>query len=466
VTPGARQLLTGWGGTAPTAAAVRRVSSRRDLDQALESAKAAGVVARGLGRSYADAAQCGGGTVLDMTGLDRVLAFDQERGRVRVEAGVSLDSLVRTILPAGWFLPVSPGTRQVTVGGALAADVHGKNHHRDGSWASFVPRCTLVTPAGTFECAPDVEPELFWATAGGMGLTGVVADLDLDLIPVETAFMRVDTERAADLDTCMALMDAGDDGYTYSVAWIDCLARGSSLGRSVLTRAEHAAFADLPRGADAAASRGTGPGPRLQVQFAPPVPLVRPPLVAAFNEAWYRKAPRRRRRSIEPLAGFFHPLDALGGWNRLYGRRGFLQYQFVVPFGACGTVGAVLERLSRARVAASLAVLKRFGPADPGMLSFPMPGWTLALDLPAGGPCLAELLDELDLLVAGAGGRVYLAKDGRLRPELLPVMYPRLSEWQSVRERADPAGILRSDLARRLGLVATDRRSLNAEEER
>jgi decaprenylphospho-beta-D-ribofuranose 2-oxidase len=404
--------------------------------------------------------------VLDMTGLDRILAFDRERGRVRVEAGVSLDSLVRTILPAGWFLPVSPGTRQVTVGGALAADVHGKNHHRDGSWACFVPRCTLVTPAGTFDCAPDLEPELFWATAGGMGLTGVVADLDLDLIPVETAFMTVDTERAADLDTCMALMEAGDDGYRYSVAWIDCLARGSSLGRSVLTRAEHAVFADLPRGADASASRDISPGPRPQVQFAPPVSLVRPPLVAAFNEAWYRKSPRRRRQSIEPLPGFFHPLDALGGWNRLYGPRGFVQYQFVVPFAACGTVRAVLERLSRARVASFLAVLKRFGPADAGMLSFPMPGWTLALDLPAGGRCLAELLDELDLLVAGAGGRVYLAKDGRLRPELLPVMYPRLSEWHSVRERIDPAGTLRSDLGRRLHLVASNRRSINSEQDR
>ncbi len=447
---GSRELLAGWGGTAPTAAAVVRAGSRGDVERAL--AEGGRLVARGLGRSYGDAAQCGGGTVVEMTALDRVLAFDQESGRVTAEAGTSLDALMRVVLPAGWFVPVTPGTRQVTLGGALAADVHGKNHHRDGSWASFVPRCTLATPSGTVECGPDRDPDVFWTTAGGMGLTGIVLDLDLDLLPVETASMRVDTERAADLDDCMARMEEGDAGYRYSVAWIDCLARGRRLGRSVLTRGEHALLDDLPAARRASALE-MGPGARLAVPAVPPLSLVFTAGVAAFNEAWYRRAPRRRVGAVEPLTTFFHPLDGVAGWNRLYGPRGFVQYQFVVPPAAGETVREVLERLSQARVASFLAVLKRFGPGDAGALSFPMPGWTLALDVPAGAGGLGALLDELDELVAGAGGRVYLAKDGRVRPELMTTMYPRLAEWRAVRDRLDPAGVLRSDLARRLHLV-------------
>jgi decaprenylphospho-beta-D-ribofuranose 2-oxidase len=339
----------------------------------------------------------------------------------------------------------------VTVGGAIASDVHGKNHHRDGSFCQHVTRLVLVTPeGGRHSLTP--EDELFWATAGGMGLTGVLVEATVRLLRVDSARVVEDVERCSNVDDCLARMEAHDDDYRYSVAWIDCLARGRRLGRSVLLRGDHAPVSALPED-DRPRALERGHGFRAAAPPWVPNGVLRRETVAAFNEAYYRRAPREERGRLVALDPFFYPLDGVRDWNRMYGGRGFLQYQLAVPFGAEDALREALERLSGARVASFLAVLKRFG-AQRGLLSFPRPGWTLALDMPAGDPGLATLLDGLDALVASAGGRVYLAKDSRLRPDLLEAMYPELPDWRALVRSADPDGVMRSDLSRRLGLVA------------
>lgn len=442
--------VTGWGRTAPTAARLIRPGTYEEAVAAVRGCGARGGIPRGLGRAYGDAAQNAGGSVIDMTGLDRVHAIDADEGVVLCDAGVSLHRLMEVLLPLGWFVPVTPGTRQVTVGGAIGADIHGKNHHACGSFARHVPSLELLTADGTIRTVRQGS-DLFDATAGGMGLTGMILTARVRLLPVETSLMSVDTERAADLDDLMDRLTASDHHYRYSVAWIDLLARGKATGRAVLTRGDHATLDDLP-------PRARRSPLTFRPRQLPPAPgfvpggLLNRTTVGLFNELWYRHAPRARAGQLQSLSAFFHPLDGVPHWNRVYGRAGFVQYQFVVGHGQEEALRRIVRRISEQRCPSFLAVLKRFGEGDPGWLSFPRAGWTLALDIPAALPGLAAFLDDLDEEVAGAGGRVYLAKDSRLRPELLTQMYPRAAEFRELRGKLDPRGVFMSDLARRLDL--------------
>ncbi|MFD7976568.1 FAD-binding protein [Streptomyces sp. NPDC059071] len=445
--------LTGWGRTAPTHARVIRPRTYDEAAAAVRACGARGSIARGLGRAYGDAAQNAGGSVLDMTALARIRAVDAEAGLVVCDAGVSLHHLMEVLLPLGWFVPVTPGTRYVTVGGAVGADIHGKNHHVSGSFSRHVVSLDLLTADGRVHTVGPGTP-LFDATAGGMGLTGVILSVTLRLLPVETSLMSVDTERATDLDDLMARLTATDHRYRYSVAWIDLLARGASTGRAVLTRGDHAPYDALP----VRARRARRAPLAFRTGQLPPAPAYVPEgllgrtTVGLFNELWYRKAPRRSTGRLQRLSSFFHPLDGVPHWNRVYGRGGFVQYQFVVGHGQEETLRRVVRRIATRGCPSFLAVLKRFGEADPGWLSFPLPGWTLALDIPASLSGLGAFLDELDEEVVAAGGRVYLAKDSRLRPELLAAMYPRLGDFRELRAALDPHSVFMSDLARRLAL--------------
>ncbi len=422
-----------------------------DWPAMLKALSGSGVVARGLGRSYNDAAQLSGGSFIDTTIWNHVLHFDPSSGILKVEAGASLDQLMREFSETGYFVPVTPGTRHVTIGGAIACDVHGKNHHKDGSFTDFVSSIDLATPKGVLTLTRNENPELFNATCGGMGLTGVILNATLRLLKIESTWMKVDTKRTNSLDEVLALMESEDDEYRYSVAWVDSLARGSSLGRAVLTQGDHARLSDLG-GSHLKAPLEFKPRTLFSAPDLFPSGILNSLTIKAFNEMWYQKSPKKEIGAIHHAASFFHPLDVVDNWNRIYGPKGFVQYQFVVPIGQEEVVKNSLELLSKNRAGSFLTVLKRFGKSNNGLISFPMKGWTLALDLPVGPATLPRLFDQLDEMVIEAGGRVYLAKDGRVSKSRLKAMYPKLDEFMRAVESVDPTRILRSDLSRRLGI--------------
>jgi decaprenylphospho-beta-D-ribofuranose 2-oxidase len=457
---GVERSLCGWGKTARSRCRVLQPRGVEDVLETLGSHARArsGVIARGAGRSYGDAAQNDGGEVLDMTGLDRIVSIDRERGLITAQAGARIAKLMAALAAHRLTLPVVPGTRHVTLAGAIASDIHGKNHHCDGGLARHVAALSLCTPAGGLTVlSPETDPELFYATLGGMGLTGVIVEATLRAQALCAPWVAADVDRTDGLGQTLELM-SGAESHRYSVAWLDLLADGSKMGRAIVSRADPLGSDEATpstrrrRAAGSAYPDALSRRPAFEIPRGFPAALLRPASLRAFNALRWHATPRRERGRPLAMAPYFFPLDALGEWNRLYGPAGLIQYQFVIPSGQEAALERCFELMRRRRLPVYLAVFKRFGPAFGGPLSFPLEGWTLAADLPAAAPGLHAALDELDEIVAGCGGRVYLTKDARLRREVMSAMYPELDRFDAQRSRVDPEGILRSDLGLRLGL--------------
>ena len=433
--------LGGWGRYPVQSCELERPERYRGLHPS-----AASLIARGQGRSYGDAALNENGRVLLTERVNRLLDFDAEQGVLHAEAGVTLAEILEVIVPHGWFLPVTPGTKFVSLGGCVAADVHGKNHHRDGSFGEHVLGLELIlADASRVWCTPAEDAELFWATVGGMGLTGIIGEVKLKLLPLANAWMSVRHYAAGNLDQLFELLQDPQLDDRYAVAWLDSMATGKDRGRGIAMFGHHAE----------AGAVTVGPPDRINRSWSMPFDLPQWMLnrssISAFNERYYQRQQAKHGPFLSSHDAYFYPLDSIGHWNRLYGKRGFVQYQCVLPEeSAREGIAQLLEMLARSSTASFLAVLKRLGAAGKGLLSFPMSGYTLALDLPIRDHELFAVLDGLDEIVLEHGGRVYLAKDARLAAQSFRAMYPRYEAWLRVKNRVDPENRFSSSLSRRL----------------
>jgi len=446
------ERLGGWGLLTGEDCHVTRPETLDQLREAVVRGPQSAYISRGFGRSYGDPAINKNHGVIDHTRLNRMLAFDPGTGVIEAEAGVELGEVVTHLRPRGWTLAVTPGTRFVTLGGAIAADVHGKNHHVDGSFANFVDRFSLLTANGeTVNCSRTENSDVFWATVGGMGLTGVILSAVIRLKRVETSFCKVITVRRANLDSCLEHFAEVANHHRYSVAWVDCLARGKRLGRSVIMTGDDAVVDDLPpklRNRPLATAKKR----QLRVPFFAPEIVLNPLSVAALNATYW--STQQDGQQVVDMDSYFYPLDSVLDWNRVYGRRGFIQYQALLPpeTSRQGLI-ELLEAISNARAASFLAVLKTTGPASGAPLSFLRPGHTLALDLPNTGSRLRRLTQKLDDILLRLGGRLYLAKDAITTAEAFQAMYPELAGFRLIKDRLDPNRRFLSSQARRLGIV-------------
>ena len=441
--------LSGWGRYPVLDCRMKRLRRREDLRVLFDQGET--LIARGNGRSYGDAA-LNPDLTLSMLAMDRFQAFDAGTGLLTCEAGVLLADILATFVPRGWFPPVVPGTKFVTVGGMIAADVHGKNHHCDGTFGAHVESLALAMVDGEIrECSRTENVDLFRATLGGMGLTGVILSASFRLRPIETAFVMEETLATRDLDETMSSFEESHN-WPSGVAWIDCLARGAKLGRALMSRATTMSRGSLPAQLASVPLR-PAPGTKLTVPVNAPSVLFNRISIELFNRLYYRRGRARIGVRAVHFDPFYFPLDRIEAWNRLYGRRGFLQYQCVLPKAESGAgIATLLERIAAAGQGSFLAVLKLFGPGGDGLMSFPMEGYTLALDFPMRRDTL-ELLDALDEITHAHGGRVYLAKDARCTPERVRQGYPHSNAFRAVRAQA--AGASRkfaSGLSRRLAL--------------
>jgi decaprenylphospho-beta-D-ribofuranose 2-oxidase len=438
----ARIELEGWGRTSRGPMTACRPERLAEVHARVREAEpGAGLIAHGAGRAYGDAALNSEGRVLLTRRLDRMLGFDPQSGLLETEPGVTFADLLSCFLPRGWMAPASPGTAFATLGGGVANDVHGKNHDRMGSFGDHLAWIDLLLPSGERVRVSETEhPELYRATIGGLGLTGFILGMGLRLMRVPSPAVRVRERRCPDLDSFLAALGEARTRATYSVGWIDGIARGGALGRGILEEAEPEPAAELPK----LRSRAIG----MPVDL--PGFALNPMAVALFNAAYYRRVPAAGRERLTPYARFLYPLDSIRQWNRIYGRGGFYQFQCVLPDASAPQgLRRMLEEISAAGRASFLAVLKTLGGEGRGYLSFPVRGYTLALDFPR-RPGVEELMARLERLTLEHGGRIYLAKDAVLSPEGFRRMYPRLPEYQAVLDRIDPERRLNSDMARRL----------------
>jgi decaprenylphospho-beta-D-ribofuranose 2-oxidase len=425
----------GWGRVHKAHGEVARPERASDLARLMDETPAPAI---GMRRSYNDSLLNDGGRAIDMTRMDKILGFDAATGVVEVEAGVQLGELLRLFAPKGWIPAIVPGTGFPTIGGAIAQDIHGKNHHVLGSFGQHVLSVTLLQPGGTrVTASPERNKTLFRATMGGIGQTGVILSAKLQMIATPGTGMRVKETRVGDFDEFIDLLDKSR--FDYNVGWIDGTAKGASLGRGILEEAE------LTTGIEARSI------PAVTVPIDLPGFALSAPIVRMFNAAYWRKVPARGRTHVMPIAQHVFPLDKLYDWNRLYGKRGFHQFQCVVPVDAAPVLKDIVGRIAHSGLCSPLAVIKRMGPGRAGMLSFPMEGYTLAIDFPARDKAV-HLIHELEAMTIEAGGRLYLGKDALASGDTIKAMYPEWQAWAAEAAKADPDGVLITDMVRRLGL--------------
>ncbi|MEX1239301.1 MAG: FAD-binding oxidoreductase [Cyclobacteriaceae bacterium] len=436
-----KKLITNWNNYPIVEASEISFDYEKEIARKLAQAS----IAHGNGRCYGDASLSS--DVVNTLRYDKILAFDEVNGAITCQSGVLLSDLLQVIVPRGWFLPVTPGTKFITVGGAVASDVHGKNHHVDGAFSRHIVSMSVLTGTGeTYVCSSNSQPDLFWATCGGMGLTGIILDVKFRLKKINTAYIRQKQIKARNLDEVMNLFQENSDS-TYSVAWIDCLQSGKHFGRSILILGEHATVDEVK------VEKVLMPKEKalFTVPFYFPSFVLNGISVKIFNALYYAKNYRRAMDSVVHYDGFYYPLDSILSWNKIYGKKGFVQYQFVLPLEASkdGLID-ILARIYRRGTGSFLAVLKLFGEQD-NLISFPMRGYTLALDFPI-RPGLFKFLDELDKIVADYGGRIYLSKDARMKNEIFWKTYPHAHEFKEILANYDPENRFVSRLSQRLTL--------------
>ena len=446
--------IHGWGNTKTVGVDIKTPKNLEQIQNIIKKSARESILARGLGRSYGDSAQLEKGTILKLTEFKKI-KLNKERSELTVGAGVSFEEILKYIVPLGFFLPVVPGTKFITLGGAIASDVHGKNHHKDGSFGNFLKRVLILNSSSEIiEIGPNHpfskdEIEMFWATVGGLGLTGIIIEATFSLKKISTSFMNVQTIKCNNIDSMMKKMIETDEEYEYSVAWIDSLNKNI---RGILTCANHATENEVKnKKINEKLIYKTKTSFNIHSFFN--VNLINNLSIKLFNELWFRRAHKKNKSEIQTISKFFHPLDGLQNWNKLYGEKGFYQYQFVVPDESKGLIKKLIKELKQKNIPSFLCVLKRLGDGNKAMLSFPIKGWTLSLDFPSSNPKILPLLNKYDELIQKAGGKIYLAKDARLSPKIFRKIYNRIIEWNKIRDRMDKNNLFQSDISKRLKII-------------